>query len=298
MMSSSVLRAQQTAQSSGNRTVILHLSVTASGGYASGIKRDSFVVYDNGVAQKITFFKDGSVPASIAFVVDTTEHLSILKSGEGNVVFQAIGRGISEFAKLSPQESEYCLFGFDDQPRMLANWTNDVTAVGDTTARLKSKGWPTSLYDACLAALDQLAQRKNQKRVIIIICSGFENKSRHRFDDLRRVLRTSDILVYSMEVEGMYSTNHMSPQLRSELVSLTDLTGGVLRTPFDSESVREDLGQLAFELQHQYLIGFESASTSTDGYHDVKVKLQPTGNTAQELKGLEIRSRRGYIAEK
>lgn len=291
----SVVYCQQTT-APNSKTVLLHVAVTTDGGggFASGVSKDSFLVISDNVERPITLFQDGPVPSSICIVLDTTEKLSLFHSGKGNYIREALARGFSEFQNLS-QDTQYSIVGFGEHPQLLLDWTKDLNAVEHTVGSVELKGRQSALYDACFTALEKLGQSANQKRVLLIISGSSDNKSRHKFSELRRAVRDKGYLVYTvgiMDILGPQAEIQNDRQWRSEMGELSTISGGLATSAGDADSVLFHFSNLSQELQRQYMIGFSATDdTQKEQYHKVQVKLR---GTQPGLKGLRVRSREGY----
>lgn len=287
--------SQQTAAPSP-KTVLLHVAVTTDGGggFASGVSRDSFLVVSDNAEHPITLFQEGPVPSSICIVLDTTEKLSLFRAGKGNYVLEALTRGLEEFRDLG-QNTEYSIVGFGERPQLLLDWTKDIKAVERAVGSVKLKGRQTALYDAGVTALEKLGQSANQKRVLLIISGSRDNKSRHKFSDLRRSVRDKGYLVYTVGIVdflGPQAEIQNDSQFESEMRELGTISGGMLKFAGDADSVLFHFSKLSLELQRQYLLGFVTTDDlQKEPYHKVQVKLR---GTQPGLKGLRARSRAGY----
>lgn len=291
----SVVYCQQTT-APDSKMVLLHVAVTTDGGggFASGVSRDSFLVISDNEERPITLFQDGPVPSSICIVIDTTEKLSLFHAGQGNYIREALARGFAEFRNLS-QDTQYSIVGFGEHPQLLLDWTKDLNAVEHAVGSIELKGRQSALYDACFTALEKLGQSANQKRVLLIISGSRDNKSRHKFSELRRLVRDKGYLVYTVgiaDINGPQAEIQNDRQWESEMRELGTISGAQLRYAGDADSVLFQFSNLSVELQRQYMIGFVTTDdTQKEQYHKVQVKLR---GTQSGLKGLRVRSREGY----
>jgi VWFA-related protein len=289
---------QQTPVST-SKTVLLHVAVSSSGGggFASGVRRDSFLVVSDNVARQITLFQNGPIPSSICIVLDATKRLSMLRTPEGNIVLDSLIKGLAEFHNL-PLQTEYSIVGFGEHPQLLLDWTKDLHAVESAVGAVELKGRQSALYEACFMALEKLGQSENQKRVLLIISGSSDNKSRRKFSELRQAVRQNGYLVYPI---GIFDTNgpradiQDDAQWESEMRELGTVSGGLLRFAGTPDSVLFQFSNLSLELQRQYMIGFETKDELQKGkYHKVQLKL---GGTQSGLKGLNVRTREGYSGD-
>ena len=82
---------------------------------------------------------------------------------------------------------EYFVVGFNRQPQLLADWTNNEMSVANAVTLLEQKG-PTALYDACYLSAEKLAQAKHQKQVLVLITDGGgDSVSKHKLKELQQL---------------------------------------------------------------------------------------------------------------
>jgi len=279
------------------KTVVLHVTVTTDGGggYASGVNKDSFAISTDELAAQITAFQSSEVPSSICIVLDTTEGLSLLKSPKGNIVLSALTNGLAEF-KSFVQGTEFSIVGFAERPQLILDWTEDLNAVGAAIGSIKLKNRQTALYDGCLVGLEKLTQAKTRKRVLLIISGSSDNRSQHKFSELRRLVRENDVLVYTVGIRDSDFPYNWDVRWQSELAELGTISGGLFRSAGNAGSVLFQFANLSLELKHQYMIGVATNSAFDGKYHRLQLKLKPEGNNQQQLKGLRVRTREGYVA--
>ena len=100
-----------------------------TGRFVAGLKRDDFVVYEDGKPQTISQFDAERVPVSLGIALDTSGSML----GEKIVAAQAaLNRFL--FDLLGPQD-EVFLYRFDSRPELVQGWTTD-RARGRPRARL------------------------------------------------------------------------------------------------------------------------------------------------------------------
>ncbi|HEX8775741.1 MAG TPA: VWA domain-containing protein [Pyrinomonadaceae bacterium] len=260
-------------------------------GYAWGLDRSAFTVYDNKVQQEIAFFKAEDAPASVGILLDTSSSM-----GPGDTRFKLIREGLARFINLSPKMNEYFVIGFNESPYILSDWTRDGRVVLESLSNVKARK-NTALYDACYVGIEQVVRGTHRKRVLLIIADGEDNESRHSLKDVRRRLKPEDVLVYAVAIAPVeFSQDYSSPMVEGQYVldQLASLSGGKVLVPQSKAALNAAFEQIALELRRQYTIGF---TPSSDGkWHSVKVKVTPPANAPREMQRLSARTREGYEA--
>ena len=273
--------------------MMLTVTVTDSkDGYAWGLDRSAFSVYDNKVQQEIAFFKGEDAPASVGILLDTSGSMGRPDNTRDDTRFKLLREGLARFLNLSSKTNEYFVIGFNERPSILTDWTRDVEVVLESLSNIEADK-NTAFYDACYVGIEQVVRGTHPKHVLILLTDGQDNDSRRKLSDVRRLLKQTDVLIYAVILpSGEYATGIGSPILEGPYIlkSLASLTGGKVFIPRTRAKLNAAFEELALELRRQYRIGFTPAS---DGkWHSIKIKVTPPPNAPR----LSARSREGYDA--
>ena len=289
--SSSTQREPEGMTQGGERitvnTDVVTLTVTvmdAQGRYVLGLDKSAFTVTDNKIPQEIEYFSDDDLPVSIGVVFDTSGSMS------GQKIIRA-QEALSLFIQTSRPDDEYFLIGFNSSVELLVDRTRDSDAILGKLTFVETRG-QTALYDAAYLGVEKVKRGTHTKRAILIISDGQDNNSRYNFDELRRLVRESDTLIYAVGIQGP-TTGHLDVYGKLLLDELASTSGGRAFFPNNTEEMYEAFEQIALELRRQYSIGYRPSNFSADGrWHRVKVKVTPPAG----VKRLFVRNREGYYA--
>lgn len=192
---------------------------------------------------------------------------------------------------------------FAGVPEVVTDWTRDKATISkalDQLALRTQKG-NTAFFDACYLGIEKLTRASNPKRVLILITDGCDNMSRHTYDELRKTLRQSQAIIYSVFMEDSALDNPLNEFGRGILREITSNSGGVALSFLNNAAVPSALEMIADEFRHQYTIGFKP--TSLDGkWHTLKIKLEPdeiedTSKPGKSRRAtIKARTRQGYFA--
>jgi VWFA-related protein len=248
----------------------------------TGLEKENFRVFDNNVEQTITAFAMEDSPVAVGLVFDT--------SGSMGDKLRRSRMAASEFFKMSNPEDEFFLVEFDNSPRLEVELTRDSGRIESQLAFSRSKG-STALLDAIYLALHEMKKSKMNKKALLIISDGGDNHSRYTPQEVNKVVRESDVLIYSIGVFGGGSTpeEYGGPGLLSKI---SEQTGGRL-----FEAVAYELPDIAkkigIDLRNRYVLGYSPPNQVRDGqYHRVTVKMAPP----RGLPPLVAHWRLGYFA--
>jgi VWFA-related protein len=193
---------------------LVNVSVTvtdANGRFVSGLKKDDFIVYEDGKPQEVAQFDSERVPVSLGIALDTSGSML----GEKIVAAQAaLNRFL--FDLLGPQD-EVFLYRFDGRPELVQSWTKDRRAVSQALGSVKPMGG-TALYDTVSQAIPLAQGGSNKKKALVLISDGNDTSSHMRVPELQQIIRESEVLVYAIGIDasdnGNYSARQSQPSPR------------------------------------------------------------------------------------
>ncbi len=267
--------------------VTLTLTVTDYyGRYVTGLTEDAFTIYDDKEKQDIIFFSDTDAPVSIGILFDVSGSMT------GDKIAKA-RNALSRFINTSHPRDEYFLIAFNKRAQLLMDRTRDGEAVLNKLTLVEPKH-NTALYDACYLGVERVTRGTHQKKAILIISDGQDNASRYNFKEVRRLMKESDVVIYSVGILGTKDNTSLEGiQGQSYLDELANVTGGKSFYPNTAVEMDEIFERIALELRHQYSIGYVPTNFEPNGeWHKVKVKIKPP----RGLPRLSVRHRTGYYA--
>ena len=271
------------------QTDLVTLTTTVTdiyGRYVSGLTKDAFTVFDNNEEQEITFFSDADAPVSLGILFDASASMS------GEKIRKA-QKALERFINTSHPNDEYFLIAFNSRAQLLLDRSRDGEAVLRKLTLIEPRN-NTALYDAVYLGVEKVTRGTHQKKAILIISDGQDNSSRYNFNEVRRLLKESDVVVYAVGIiDGADTSSTLGMTGQALLDELASVTGGKSFYPQTDVEMDEIFERIALELRHQYSIGYTPKNFQPDGkYHKVKVKVKPP----RGLPRLTVRSREGYIA--
>ncbi len=270
-------------------TDLITFTVTVTdtyGRYVSGLGKNAFTVMDDKKPQEITFFSDDDSPVSVGVIFDVSGSMG------GDKISRARD-ALSKFIQTSHDSDEYFLIAFNSRAQLLLDKTRDGNAVLDKLTFVQTKN-NTALYDACYLGVEKVQRGTHPKRALLLISDGQDNNSRYTFNELRRLLKESDVTLYGI---GILNGNDAGSSLGMEgqgiLDELASVSGGKAFFPRSAAEMDDIFEQIALELRHQYSIGYKPTDFANDGHwHKIKVKVTPP----RGLPRLFVRSKEGYYA--
>ncbi|HEX8097827.1 MAG TPA: VWA domain-containing protein [Pyrinomonadaceae bacterium] len=267
--------------------ITLTVTVTDSyGRFVSGLNKNAFTVLDEKSPQEISFFSDDDSPVSVGVVFDVSGSMS------GDKIRRA-REALSRFIQTSHNSDEYFLIGFNSRAQLLLDKTRDGDAVLNKLTFVEPRS-NTALYDACYLGVEKVTRGTHQKRALLLISDGQDNNSRYTFSELRRLLKESDVVLYSIGIlGGVDAGSQLGMEGQAVLDELSSLSGGKSFFPRSAAEMDDIFESIALELRHQYSIGYRPSNFTNDGkWHRIKVKITPP----RGLPRLFVRNKEGYFA--
>ncbi len=267
--------------------VNLVLSVTNNHGhFVRDLNESDLVISDNGEPPaKITYFQTRTdLPLHVALLIDTSDSVAY------RFAFET--KSADSFLRkiLRPKDDSALIVGFNQQPRMVASPTSDVSRLSRALRTLKPGG-ETALYDAIAFASDQLRAIPHAdnpvRRVIVLVTDGEENRSHINLDDAVQHALLAESVIYVVNTKEMLVTRE--DQFGEKVINhLAQSTGGMVLAGRSDSDVEASFRKIQEELRSQYAIGYRPRNLIGNIlFHPIRI-FGP--------KGIRIRTRQGYYA--
>jgi Ca-activated chloride channel family protein len=265
--------------------VLVPVTVTDSmNRLVTGLERENFQVYDNNTGQTIKSFATEDAPLSIGIVFDL--------SGSMEGKFVRARKALSEFLRTCNPQDEFFVVGFNDRPAILVDYTSDVEDVEARMVMLKPEH-RTALIDAMYLGVNKLKQAKYDRKALLVISDGGDNRSRYTEGELTRVVRESEVQIFSMGIFDAYAPTEEEQNGPILLKNISESTGGRLFVVEDLDDLSDIAERISEELRDEYVLGYTPTDRRRDGsWRKLKVRLVPPPG----LPDLTAHSREGYYA--
>ncbi len=285
------LQQPSPAFKSSTSLVALNVSVTDTNKqYASGLGRDDFEVYEDGVKQDVEFFAATEVPLDLILLIDGSSSM--------NDKVSFVHRAANGFIATMRREDRAAIVSFADGVRVLQPLTADRAKVAQAIDQTGAKG-ATALHNAIYVALKEFgrpatAAGEVRRQAIAVLSDGEDTSSVLTFDDVLDMAKRSGVSIYTIglrETQGGRETagRRYFSQADFAMKQLAVETGATPFFPARAEELKDVYAAIATELASQYSIGYIPQNVRTDGkYRRVVVRVA----NRPELKS---RTRTGYF---
>lgn len=237
--------------------------------------------------EKIRYFqRQSSLPLQVALLIDTSS--SITRR------FDFEKKAASVFLKkmIRPGLDQAFIVAFDDEVRLLNDFTDDVPAMQRSLNRLKPNG-NTALYDAVVFAADKLRtypEPSVTRRVIIVITDGEDTKHHAILYDAEQAAIRADSVLFALSTNAM-SPGSEYPRGEAVLELLSRATGGSILPAHERSEINHAFSSIEKALRSQYVLGYKPAAFQADGsFHTIELLPRKPH--------LKVQCRRGYYATK
>jgi Ca-activated chloride channel homolog len=250
----------------------------------TGLEKQDFFLYENNALQTIKSFSAEDAPVSIGIVFDL--------SGSMSDKINRARNSIIEFLHTANPQDEFFVIGFNDRPELIEDFTSNVDNI---EARLMSvkPGHRTALLDAIYFGLNKMKQAQNDRKALLVVSDGGDNRSRFTEGEVRSLVRESDVQIYSIGIFDQYAPTREEQLGPILLHDVSEETGGQMFRVDDIADMGDIATKISAELRNQYVIGYKPGDAKRDGkWRKLKVKLVPPPGLPQ----LAVHARTGYYA--
>lgn len=264
--------------------VVLHVTTQDSKAtLVSGLDKDNFQVYEDGVLQTIKYFSHEDIPVTVGLVVDNSGSMGPKRR---DVVAAAIA-----FARSSNPQDQMFVVNFNEKVSfgLPSNtpFTDRVSQLEVALSGIRASG-RTALYDAVAAAVEHLEQGNRDKKVLVVISDGGDNTSKHKLADIITLTEQPDTIIYTIGIFDDADPDRNPGVLKR----LAKNTGGEAFLPESPRDVTSICERIARDIRNQYTIAYVPTNRKRDGRHRaVQVKAGAPGRGR-----LSVRTRTGYFA--
>jgi VWFA-related protein len=262
-----------------------------SGRMVDNLKREDFLVYEDGVLQQIETFSRDQLPLAVALVVDRSGSVAPYISELRKIASRAL-------SQLKSQD-QVCLFSFAASVDRLEGLTTDRRRIADAIDRIQAGGG-TNIVDALYDSVNYLARTAPNYRHAVILISDNQQTVNPQMSESETIKKAmeSDTVIYSLKTSG--DVLNIGAQLPSifkggNVSKIAQETGGEVINVRQASSIDTAFGVVISRLRMRYSFGYYPTDTAQGGmFHEIKVRLtDPHGKAGSDY---FMHAKRGYYA--
>lgn len=253
-----------------------------------GLKKENFVLKEDGQEQKIAVFdKESALPLSIALAIDTslsTRHDLPLEQASAKRFAHAILRPVDALSVYAFSEVVH---------EATPGYTSDLKRIDQGIDHLRL-GASTAMFDAVYLASRALDHRKGRK-VLVLITDGEDVDSKIEYKEALRAAEEAEAIIYSIIIVPIESSAGREIGGEHALIQLSDDTGGKYYYATSASQLDDAFAKISDELRTQYLLAYyPSQRTSMSEFRRIEVQVAGVPDAA----AYRVRHRAGYYTVK
>jgi len=254
------------------------------------LNKDDLQVLENNQPQQISFFsRETDLPLRIGMLIDSSNSIRDRLRFEQEAAVEFLNDA------LRPGKDQAFVVGFDVEPQLLQDYTDDVNKLGAAIRNIQAGGG-TGLYDAIYFACKQKMlifppPEPYLRRVMIIISDGQDNQSEHTREEALSMAQRAEVTIFAISTSQGGSNAGTGPNSRGDkvLTRLAQETGGRAFFPFEATDLTANFQSIARELRSQYSVAYVSTNPAHDGtFRAIRIEAKD--------RNLRVRAKAGYFA--
>lgn len=203
-----------------------------TGQIVSGLKRENFAIFENGVKQEIASFATPDAPITVSLVVEYSKWSEVFGSASGQIfepgVYETV-RPVAYFlSRFIKAPDDYAsVIAFDMRPTPITDFTNDpgrIRQTIDLLLRNRPAFRENNLFDALKfsliggrgdsVVLENSESRqsdyagmvavKSKRRAIILVASGIDTFSKINYGEVRKIIQEAGIPIYIISTGNLF----------------------------------------------------------------------------------------------
>lgn len=163
------------------------------GRYIPNLRKEDFRLWEDGVEQNVAFFQAVDKPFSVVLMIDT--------SGSTRFRLEDIQDAAITFVNQLRRDDRVMIVSFDDDVRVLSDFTNDRNRLRDAIRRTET-GDGTKLYDAVDLVINRSLRDVDGRKAVVLFTDGVDTTSRHAsYESNLRDAEELDALIYPVQYD-------------------------------------------------------------------------------------------------
>jgi Ca-activated chloride channel homolog len=299
-------RQERPAENNSEDTIkiestLINLSIVASDGegkYVPGLKKEDFVILEDGIRQEIEFFSSETIPFHVVLLLDS--------SSSTKNTLPLIKEAARAFITNLRTNDKVMVISFASEITVENEFTSNRSILTQAIRTIKTEGG-TRLYDAVLLAARDELKGINGRKALILLSDGDDTSSYMHAKYAISESVESGALVYVVKYPKPYSpfqnqysnrtatrtkftAQYPYPYNYNFIGELIDKTGGKLFESGSFNNLTNIMKSVAEELRHVYSIAYYPLNPiQNGGYRKIELRLRDKPDVL-------LRYKRGYDA--
>lgn len=263
-------------------TVVINATVfDRDGKVVGGIGREQFSVYENGTRQEISFFSAADTPFAAVILIDS--------SGSMETRISMARAAAINFLDGIRVNDNVAIYRFASKVELVQDFSGSRD-ISEKIFDIRADGM-TALNDSIFKAAEELKNRDEKRRAIVVLSDGEDTFSGRSADRALKAALEAGALIYTIDMSAINDNSRRRMQNQGVLKNLAEKSGGRFISTPAGAALRQAFTTIVEELGVQYTLGYEPADQKKDGkWRAIEVRIARPN--------LTIRARKGYTAAK
>lgn len=292
------------------------------------LTQKNFTLYEDGVKQEITNFRNGEGPMTAVLLLENNRGNHYLRGNYydpsfAQEIFQAAATFVNGFVK---KEDQIGVVTFAMKPKVVADFTDDrnrlyqavVSGYRDTLNFSETNLWDALSFTLLGGKAIQLFEEENGPAeynglseieghtAVILITLGMDTFSKITYDKAMKIVARAGVPIYSVHTGHLFDKKYgdrLGPdwrlsflQAQNALKTFATYSGGAyFPMTFESE-LPAIMQSISAMLRTQYNLGFSPTNTRREGKErKIKVEVDIDGDGTPDNKQLDLKFRERYV---
>ena len=255
-----------------------------NGAFMRGLKKEDFVVYEDEQPQTLEFFEANenaalTRPLAVVFALDIS----------GSITPEEIDRqrvAAEGFIKLLQPESIFAVLAFNNELRVLQEFTSEARKISQAFQKIKEGSGSTRLFAALSRGVSMLNKaprfrgNRRLRRVIVVVTDGYDNVDSTEQGFLIKQANEAEVTIYSI-TQPSYGVGGVSSQRIMTLLDVSRVVPSTGGADFSAD-VRDFtpvFKAIAEEIRASYTLAYYLPESSRkDGHnHQIRIEVKKPG---------------------
>jgi Ca-activated chloride channel family protein len=312
-------------------TAVVNVDVTVidkkSGRIYNKLTQKNFTVYEDGVKQEITNFRNGEGPMTAVLLLENNRGNHYLRNyfdpSFAQEIFQAAATFVDGFVR---KDDQVALVTFAMKPKVVTDFTGDrsrlhqgvVDGYRDMLNFRESCLWDALSFALLGGKAIQLFDEENGPSeynglseieghtAVILISLGMDTFSKITYDKAMKIVARAGVPIYSIHTGHLYDKKygdvlggdwHMNfLQAQNALKTFATYSGGAYFPMTFQAELPAIMQSISAMLRTQYNVGYAPTNTRREGKErKIKVDVDIDGDGVADNKNLDLKFRERYV---
>jgi Ca-activated chloride channel family protein len=274
--------------------VRLPVTVTRKKELVSGLTKNDFQVFEDGVQQDISFFTDEKTnpPVYVGVLMDTSP------STAGKIGFSKEAAANFLYSVVQLRKDKAAFMTFDNEINLRQDFTDKLDLLQKAVDQVKKTGSQTAMYDAVWEFADEKLRNVAGRRVIVIITDGDDTFSRADLKDAIDIAQRTETTIFGISTKAGFlgtvpgvDAGQVKDAGDKFLTQLCEKTGGEAFFTGDMLELEKAFKKISEELRSQYILTYQPKNQNFDG-RERKIEVRFVDK--QKDKDYKIRTKSSY----